>query len=240
MDERARKMQTIVAKLLRQAEDVAGTPEEAVFQAKAFELVAKYGLEMTTIEQARNGLDATTEKPRAVEWAVKIDGKYIPQQSMLLFGMIQRLHCDVVYIPHRSHYEVFVYGLPRHLDRVRFLWEILQPQMLRLVEHVRPAEAGRTRFTAAETLRYRRSWVAGFGERVRMRIEDQEERVIDSAGGAALVVYRRDAELAAAALEKANPRTRSRSGSEMSYSSAGYAHGQRDGSAAALNRSLHD
>ena len=30
-------MQDKVAKLLRQAEDVVGTPEEAVFQAKAFE-----------------------------------------------------------------------------------------------------------------------------------------------------------------------------------------------------------
>ncbi|MDF3281374.1 DUF2786 domain-containing protein [Gordonia sp. N1V] len=236
MDTRTRKMQTIVAKLLRQA----GTPEEAVFQTKAFELVAKYGLEMTTIDQARNGLNATAGRPEAVEWVVKIDGKYIPQQSMLLFGMIQRLHCDVVYIPHRSHYEVFVYGLPRHLDRVRFLWEILQPQMLRLVEHVRPAEEGRTRFTPAETLRYRRSWVAGFGEKVRMRIEDQEEKVIDSAGGAALVLYRRDAELATAALDAANSRTRRGSGSEASYSAAGYAHGQRDGASAAMNRSLTD
>jgi len=34
-----------VGKLLRQAEDVAGTPEEQVFLAKAFELMAKYGID---------------------------------------------------------------------------------------------------------------------------------------------------------------------------------------------------
>lgn len=42
------KLKSKVAKLLRQAEDVAGTPEEAVFQAKAFELMAKYGIDQVS------------------------------------------------------------------------------------------------------------------------------------------------------------------------------------------------
>ncbi|AZS12046.1 immunity repressor [Mycobacterium phage Zetzy] len=62
MDGKTAKMQKQVAKLLRHAEDVVGTPEEAVFMAKAFELIAKYGLDMASIQADKQGLD-TSDMP---------------------------------------------------------------------------------------------------------------------------------------------------------------------------------
>lgn len=234
MDARTRKMQTIVAKLLRQAESVVGTPEEAVFHARAFELMAKYGIELAAIERDRRGLGARI--PDAIKWTVVIDGKYVPQQGLLLFGIIQTLHCELVYYPYPDRYPVEVYGVRRHIHRIQALWEILQPQAVRLVETARPPGNP----TGGETRRYRRSWVAGFAARVRERLEEQEARAIESADAGALVIYDDDARRALSRRQKDYPGRLRKAGPLTSYSSAGYAHGQRDGSAAALNRSLHD
>ncbi|AXH47972.1 hypothetical protein SEA_MISOMONSTER_80 [Mycobacterium phage Misomonster] len=70
MDGKTAKMQKQVAKLLRHAEDVVGTPEEAVFMAKAFELIAKYGLDMASIQADKQGLD-TSDMPDAIKWSAR-------------------------------------------------------------------------------------------------------------------------------------------------------------------------
>lgn len=234
MDARTRKMQTKVAKLLRQAESVVGTPEEAVFHARAFELMAKYGIELATIEQARRGLDAKI--PDAIKWTVTIEGKYVPQQGLLLFGLIQTLHCELVYYPYPDRYPVEVYGVRRHIHRIQALWEILQPQAVRLVETARPPGNP----TAGETRRYRRAWIAGFAARVRERLEEQEAKAIESADAGALVIYDDDARRALSRRQKDYPGRLRKAGPLTSYSAAGYAHGQRDGASAAMNRSLTD
>ena len=236
MDARTRKMQRKVAKLLRQAESVAGTPEEAVFHARAFELIAKYGIDLATVERDRRGLDASAKIPDAIKWTVMIDGKYVPQQGLLLFGLIQTLHCELVYYAYPDRYPVEGYGVRRQIHRIQALWEILQPQAVRLVETARPPGNP----TAGETRRYRRSWIAGFAARVRERLEEQEARAIESADAGALVIYHDDARRALVARQKDYPQRLRKAGPLTSYSAAGYAHGQRDGSSAVMNRSLTD
>lgn len=95
-NERTLKMQAKVAKLLRQAEDVAGTPEEAIFQARAFEIMSKYGLDEVEIAAIQQGLDVTKD-PEAVTWSTNLVGKHRPQQMALLNQIATALHCETVY-----------------------------------------------------------------------------------------------------------------------------------------------
>ena len=227
MDDKRKRMTDKVAKLLRQAEDVAGTPEEAVFQARAFEILAKYGLDMAVVTAHKDGLDVT-ELPDAIQWVVQIRGKYISQQGLLLHGMARALHCKSIYRP--STQELFVYGVPRHIERMQFLWGLLRPQMMRLATSVRPDDPW------VNTTTYRRAWIAGYAQTIQERLNQEETKAVESAGGGALVLYRGDKERAALALRKAHPRVRS--GRRLRFDANGYAHGQRDGRQAAFNHSI--
>jgi hypothetical protein len=254
MDSKKQKMTDIVAKLLRQAEDVAGTPEEQVFHAKAFELMAKYGLDIANIEAHKEGLDVS-QLPDAIKWSARISGKYAYQQLLLLHNISQALHCKTVYTTIRDAsdgkkcYALHVFGVPRHVERVEMLWNILQPQMLRLVGVVRPTaiRAGyrydprigeyRESDGRGQVKAFRRAWIAGFGSSVGERIREQEKKIIDSAGGGALVLYKDDSKRAEIAMRVEFPRvgkTRRNTG----YNTEGYARGRQDGHQAVFNHSL--
>ncbi|QFG10448.1 hypothetical protein KIV65_gp19 [Mycobacterium phage Anthony] len=248
MDAKTKKMQDKVAKLLRQAEDVAGTPEEGVFQAKAFELIAKYGLELTQVEATKEGLD-TTELPDAIKWIVPITGKYAAAQMQLLGGMAKALHSKCVSSSRGGSYHVIVFGMPRHVERMQFLWSLLQPQMMRLVEKVRPEEGFAPRLaydyrtgqvrqknTSGQLKQYRRSWISGFAQTIQERLTAEETKALDAAGGGALVLYRGDKERAEVALRTAYPRLKK--ARRTTVDPNGYAHGQRDGRSASFARAL--
>ena len=246
------KLQDKVAKLLRQAEDVAGTPEEAAFQVKAFELMAKYGIDQAAVDAAKQGLD-TSDLRDAIQWIVKIEGTYADAQMLLLHNLALALHSKTVYAKSRSGLHMYVYGVPSHIERIQMLWAILQPQMMRLVKSVKPDyeykqtrrrynyethqyESYRT--TGSGYLKsYRRSWIAGFGSAVGERLRTQEEKALQAAeSSGALVLFRGDAEKAAVALREAHPRLRHTRGSNVNYN--GYAHGQRDGRNTTFNHAL--
>ena len=246
------KLKDKIAKLLRQAEDVAGTPEEAVFQAKAFELMAKYGIEQAQVDAAKRGLDVSDLRD-AIKWTVRIEGQYAQAQMLLLHNLALALHSKTVYTKTRDgDFVMFVYGVPTHIERIQMLWDILQPQMMRLVKTVRPDydlgtmkrrynyqthEFETYRASGAGKLKsYRRSWIAGFGSAVGARLREQESRALESDSSGALVLFRGDAEKADLALRQAHPRTSNARSSRVDYN--GYAHGQRDGRNASFNHSL--
>ncbi|MFM8798698.1 MAG: DUF2786 domain-containing protein [Fluviibacter sp.] len=237
MDSKKQKMTDIVAKLLRQAEDVVGTPEEQVFQAKAFELMAKYGLEIAMVEAHKGGLDVS-QLPDAVKIKISVEGKYAYQQLLLLHNISQSLHCKNLYSTVRSYdgqparYVMTIFGMPRHTERVEMLWGILRPQMLRQVAVVRPAYD----YNAGRVKSFRRAWIAGFGSSIGERIRAEENKVIESAAGA-LVLYQDDKQRAEIALRAEYPRvTRGRQSS--GYNSEGYSRGRADGQRAAFNHSI--
>ncbi|QXO13360.1 hypothetical protein SEA_TROOPER_83 [Mycobacterium phage Trooper] len=249
MTSKREKMQVVVAKLLRQAEDTAGTPEGDVFQAKAFEVMAKYGIEQAEIDAANQGLD-TTAIPDAVRWNWTFTGKYVAQQALLLNNLVTALHGKAVLSTNRGTKEqtLIVFAVPRHLERIQFLWDILRPQMLRLVESVRPEGGFQPRYkydyrtgdykaksTSGQLKSYRRAWIAGFGQAVGDRVRAEETKALSTSGGA-LVLYRDDASRAAVALREAFPRVRNTRGPR--FNSSGYAHGQRDGRTASMQRSI--
>lgn len=223
------KMQDRVAKLLRQAEDVAGTPEEAVFQAKAFELMAKYGIEQSQVEAARAGLDVA---PDAIRKAFRVEGKYQSAQMVLLTSIARALHCSTVYENAWSSGQkilaVHIFGMERHIERVEMLWKILQPQMMRQVDVVRPLYRDNVKS-------YRRAWIAGFGSTIGARLNEQETKAVESAGGGALVLYRGDAQRAELAQRQAYPRLRH---VKAKYDRSGLSDGQAAGRRASLQHSL--
>lgn len=247
------KLRDKVAKLLRQAEDVAGTPEEGVFQAKAFELMAKYGIEQTHVDAARRGLDVSDLRD-AEQWIVKIEGKYAAAQMQLLHNLAIALHSKTVYNKARytGELHMYVYGVPAHLERIKMLWAILQPQMMRLVDTIRPDYEYRQmkrRYnyethefetylsTGSGHLKsYRRSWIAGFGSAVGDRLREQETKALESDGSGALVLFKGDTERAEVALRNNHPRLGR--GKASRINGEGYAHGQRDGRNAHFNHSL--
>lgn len=247
------KLRDKVAKLLRQAEDVAGTPEEGVFQAKAFELMAKYGISEAAVDAAKRGLDSSDLR-EAVVWKVKIEGKYANAQMLLLHNITLALHGKCIYNKtYNNELVMTVYAVQAHQDRIQMLWGILQPQMMRLVDKVRPDydlsrvkrrynydthefEMYRSPGTGA-LKSYRRSWIAGFGASVGDRLRLQETQALASAAaGSALVLFTGDKEKAELALRQAHPRLRTQRGARVDPN--GYAHGQRDGRNAAFNHAL--
>jgi hypothetical protein len=133
------------------------------------------------------------------------------------------------------------------------LWSILQPQMMRLVDKVRPEEdlsgwkrqynyvtheIDTIRTSGAGRLKtYRRSWIAGFGSTVGERLRAEENKALQQAeSSGALVLFRGDAERAEVALRDAHPRLGKAPRAKIDYN--GFAHGQRDGRSAAFNHSL--
>lgn len=250
MDDKTAKMKDLVSKLLRQAEDVVGTPEEAIFQAKAFEVMAKYGLEQADVEADKKGLDASSI-PGAIKWEAPITDPYAAQQVLLLHGMAVGLHCKTVWSSQSK--VLYVFGVPRHIERLQFLWGVLQPQMLRLVNTVRPEvvrqRLGRrynhqtstyetyVRSGSGQVTAYRRAWIAGFAQAVGDRVRQQEEKALEGASSGALVLYRSDTERADVARREVFPHIRHRLG-RRAYNHDGYAHGQRDGRSAAFQRAV--
>lgn len=223
-----------VAKLLRQAEDVAGTPEEGVYQARAFEIMAKYGIAEAMVRARRHGLD-TAEIPGAIEEIFTISGTYSNAQMLLLAGMGRSLHCKGVYRGLRGGgIQLYLYGMPDHVERVKFLWGLLGPQAVRLAGIVRPAGEF---VSPGDVTIYRRSWMAGFANAIETRIAEQENKIIEGVSGA-LVLYKSDEERAGEALKKRFPniRTTRRSSRRMDYSA--YHHGQRDGRSASFHREI--
>lgn len=246
------KLKSKVAKLLRQAEDVAGTPEEAVFQAKAFELMAKYGIDQASVEATKQGLD-TSDLRDAIQWIVPVKGKYAQAQLLLLHNLAQALHSKTVYSSRGGELVMFVYGVPTHIERIKALWSILQPQMMRLVEKVRPdydhsslkrqydytthTYVYRKTSGAGHLKSYRRSWIAGFAQAVGDRLRAEENKALESAeAGGALVLFKADAERAELALRGAHPRLGR--AKRTTINASGYAHGQRDGRNAAFSHAL--
>lgn len=246
------KLKDKVAKLLRQAEDVVGTPEEAIFQAKAFELMAKYGIDEAQVDAAKRGLDLSDLRD-AIKWVVTIEGKYASAQMMLLHNIATALHSKTVYTKSRDGVlSMFIYGVPTHVERIKMLWAILQPQMMRTVGKVRPAEDLRgfkreynyntfefetVRTSGSGRLKtYRRSWIAGFGATIGERLRVEETKALESDSSGALVLFAGDTERAELALRQNHPRLGR--GTTTKIDAGGYAHGQRDGRSASFNQAL--
>ena len=185
-DEQHTNIGTKVAKLLRQAEDRRGTPEGAVFEAKAFELMAKYGVEASQEDDTRRA------RRRDVDFA----GSYTDLQFRLFTSIASTLHCTPIRYHRynkRTVEHAVLFGLNHHVERIMMLYSILNPQMI----------AGANRYgdslwsDAGHTRKAKRSWMLGFIETIRDRlatIENKHQQNFARAGKTGELVLLNDAE----------------------------------------------
>ncbi len=208
-----------VRKLLAKAESVAGTPEADVLNAKAIELIAKYGIDETAARE-RAG-----EGPAPIETArFTIRGAYQREQTYLFHMLAKALHCEPLMLGGYDYH--VVYGTTGHIERLRFLFATLMPQMLAGAARVRPHYGSRVGVKA-----YRMSWMRGFHREIAARLREAEGSAAkDAAPGTALVLMD-DAKRAKAALDSEHGGQmvdhRSRSRHDSSAANAGAAAGQR-------------
>ncbi|WP_075691781.1 DUF2786 domain-containing protein [Corynebacterium sphenisci] len=175
--------------LLAQAADRAGTPEGDAFEERAYQLLARYGLDPGDLAGAGPRRAPVVEHGR-------LTGRYLHQQAALLAAVAEGLHCTVV----RSGaaggvMDYHLAGAPRHLERVRLLFPMLNAAMAAGAARARPAPGERL-----GTAQVRRSWMLGFAAGVHRRLTAAEGAAAADAPGAGLVLLddRRRAEAALA------------------------------------------
>ncbi|DAZ90273.1 DUF2786 domain-containing protein [Mycobacteroides abscessus] len=246
-----------IAKLLRQAEDVTGTPEEEAFQERAFALLAKHGIDLATVRAHQRGLDIS-DIPNAIDTLLLVRGPYQAEQKHMLSILAEALHCKTVGLNNMPL--VHVFGMSHHVERLRMLWEILQPQATRLVAKVEmpKRETFRTAtvdewaaMNRAERLDhlvqmtrdkrapqslhvYRQSWLIGFAASIAERIKQQEGDAANKAGVVAL--YKSDRERARDAMRDAYPDAVNTMVDQ--FSDDGFKQGARAGLTAAMDRPI--
>ena len=166
-----------VAKLLAHAADQEGTPEAASFYNKAFDLMARYGIEQSE-------LDDPNEDNRPTHAVIEFSGSYTECQSTLLHGICMALHCEDIGtpLPHSTKMlRTDIFGMANHVERVQMLFSLLNPQMLTLANK-QPRRYGVPVRTA------KRSFMRGFAEKVLSRLQEAETTVANEAPGQAVAV----------------------------------------------------
>lgn len=208
-----------VRKLLNQAADREGTPEGDVFRDKAFELIARYGLDPDRLGDPRDAGAAMTVREFAMS------GAYQRQQILLLHVLATSLHCEMVHVGRRGADLGTVIGVARHVERVQLLFSVLCPHMLAGAARLRSGDS-------AVTARWRRSFMAGFasavGERLRAREAGAAAEAAAGTGGSAALVLRDDARRAREELHRRYPYLR-RMSSRARLDGDAYRHGAAAG-----------
>ncbi|AXE81548.1 hypothetical protein C5746_36555 [Streptomyces atratus] len=150
-----------VRALLRKAENPGATEEEArVYLDKAYELMAKYG-----IEQAM--LDDATEPERSVDRIVDLYPPYVKEGRRLLARIGYEMRCRSVYPGGKDNrHRVHLFGFETDLQATEVLFASLRLQMLEGADR-----ADRLHRPEGEDARaYKRSWMLGFIREVTARI----------------------------------------------------------------------
>jgi hypothetical protein len=159
-----------VRKLLAQAEGSGVTEAEAeAFNAKAAELIARYGIDAALLASTGQTRDEIGHR------VIGVDNPYARDKAQLLTSVADPLRCQTVHTSGLGRYTVRVYGFGADLERVELLYTSLLLQATRQLVHVRPANwYGEYESTAA----YRRSWLAGFTAAVYTRLLRAEDRAV--------------------------------------------------------------
>jgi hypothetical protein len=168
-----------VRKLLAKAEDPACTPAEAAaFTAKATELIAKYGVNQALL--------AGAEPDPVGDRIVTVEPPYARDKAGLLATVALALRCRVVHLDRRGTTRSHLFGHGPDLERVELLFTSL---LVQAAHGLAAAAVPRHEHPAA----FRRSWLVGFTEAIRARLQESERSAAASVPGADLVLVDRTA-----------------------------------------------
>jgi hypothetical protein len=220
---------TKIRKLLAKAEDSAATADEAeVYNAKASELMAAYGIDRALLAAADPDSDIVGDR------VVVVEAPYARDKASLLSGIAHEMRCRTVL---RTRYRDGVKELSLHLfgyDSDLLRTDILYTSLLvqASIGMVRAATP-----VGESVAAFRRSWLAGFTQAVVRRLAAAERKAAGDAehdaagasrGSLALVLADRSVAVGEALAEQyprlQAGRRRSLSGSGMAE---GWAAGQR-------------
>lgn len=211
-----------VRKLLAQAEDPAATEGEAeAFNAKATELIARYGIDAALLASTGRTRDEIGHH------LIGVDNPYARDKAHLLTCVASPLRCQTVHHYGAGTYRVRVYGFGSDVQRVELLYTSLLVQATRQLVAVRPDRDG---WYGESTAAYRRSWLHGFAAAVHTRLARAEcqaatERPVSTAGTSTALVLRDRSDQVDAAVEAAHPRLRTMRRRDLSGSGHGDGYG---------------
>lgn len=202
-----------IRKLFAKAESTTSVHERDALLSKAYDLLAKHGIE----EALARGAD-DSEAETVTVWEFRPKGSYKLDQMILIGAVASALHCQTV----RTGQEVaYVYGVKRHLDRISMLGGFLVAYMLGNLATLK-APYG------VHATTYRKSAMSAFASVVGSRLREAEHRAkvesTDAAGAEIVLVS--DARKAEQAMKKAHPRVQT---SQRRVSTAGYGEGSAHG-----------
>lgn len=225
---------TLIRKLLKKAEGAArlGTPagdiEANLFNEHAAVLIAKHGVDQALLAEKGEIQDAIISK------MIPILGTYAMDRRVLLGHIILAFGAKAVIIPnHRvgtyqgKTYTIHVFAYESDMNRIEFLFEMLQPQML--------LGAAAAYVPYYDNVRaFRKSWMSGFAAAVYNRLKRNETKAAADAGvGTDLVLFNRSA-----AVERAHDEAYPKLGAPTTRKLAGS--GRSQGYAAGTRASLGD
>ncbi|MFE7118540.1 DUF2786 domain-containing protein [Streptomyces sp. NPDC057654] len=221
------KLDTIRA-LLAKAEDPATTEAEAELARKrAFEMMAKYGVEQALLNDGQPSEDAITSR------YVKLPNPWSMSRMRLMYLVAEALGCKAIYLRERREggtRVLHVFGYESDIQRAEVLYASLVLQMFGgLAAQPVPYDVRSARA-------WRNSWQLGFIERVIARLREIEKAARTAAEaetsatgrGGALVLADRDTQVRAA-FRREHGRVQKTRGT---YTGSGYGEGAAAGNRA--------
>lgn len=158
------KIQDRIRALLNQARDQQGTPEGEVFERKAYELLAKYGLTEFDLGDTQEDLQQMVSRDYFVE------GRYPREKQLLLASIGRSLGCYAV--RERGSSRVLLAGTRRNVERTLFLYEMLVLQAT--------SESMKLKGDYySTTQQVRHSFWVGFASRIEERLATAEHEIHD-------------------------------------------------------------
>ncbi|MFI6045298.1 DUF2786 domain-containing protein [Nocardia sp. NPDC051321] len=193
------KIMRRVRGLFAKAEGTDNPAEAEAFRSKAYELLAKHNLdEMRVRGSGQQGRSARDNQIIIVRFDLPI--RYREQRMMLLASVSHPLHNRGVDCGGGVQR---IIGVRRNVERARFLYSLLMPQMLSATSKYVPEDP----FDHAAVVRERQAFMNGFAAMVYQRLAEAEANAIGEAGEAAAVAIREDEERTNAAFVKKWPKT---------------------------------
>ncbi|WP_067839732.1 DUF2786 domain-containing protein [Nocardia lijiangensis] len=215
-----RRVQGLFAK----AEGTDNEAEANTFRAKAYELLAKHSLDEMKVRASGQHSERSLRDNQVIVVRFDIPLRYREQRILLLVAVNTALHNRGVDCGEGVQR---IIGVRRYIDRARFLYSLLMPQMLSATSRYVPDDP----FDHSAVVRERQSFMNGFAATVHQRLAEAEADAIRAAGKSAALAIREDEERTQAAFAKKWPKTFKRSVAHRS-SGEGFAAGARSGNAA--------